>query len=74
MSDERAEQTAETERVTLVYQDWCDWCPSEGVELTHQIRVERMGLTARFCSLECAARWGCAADQEHIERIQEGSA
>lgn len=50
-----------------VEQDWCDWCPAEDVALTHKIEVPRMSITAHFCSLECAARWGCAADQKRIE-------
>ena len=56
---------------TLVFQHWCDWCDAEDVELSHKIEVERMDITARFCSLQCAARWGCAADQDRIEETQE---
>lgn len=55
--------------VTLVFQHWCDWCGEEEVELTHEIYVERFDLTARFCSLQCAARWGCEADQDRITEI-----
>ena len=59
--------TEQAESVTLVFQDWCDWCDCKDVDLTHKIEVGRMNLTARFCSLQCAARWGCAADQNRIE-------
>jgi len=62
----------EPKSVTLVMQDWCDWCDADGVALTHEIDPDRFSFTARFCSLECAARWGCAADQHGIERRDTG--
>jgi len=63
--------STEVESVTLVLQDWCDWCDSERVELTHAIDASRFDFSARFCSLQCAARWGCAADQDKINKIRE---
>lgn len=65
--------TAQVESVTVVLQDWCDWCDEEDVELTHAIDARRFDFVARFCSLQCAARWGCAADQDEIEEIRERS-
>jgi hypothetical protein len=59
----------EVQSVEIVLQDWCDWCNSEGVELTHKIDATRFDFSARFCSLQCATRWGCATDQEKIEDI-----
>lgn len=71
--DNKAGGTAQVESVTVVLQDWCDWCGEEGVELTHAIDAKRFDFAARFCSLQCAARWGCAADQDEIEEIRERS-
>ena len=50
-----------------VCEGWCDWCENKNGKITHVINVKRMDITARFCSLECAARWGCEADQQNIE-------
>jgi hypothetical protein len=47
----------------------CDWCDGEGI--THVIDANRFDFVARFCSLQCAARWGCAADQDNIEEIHD---
>lgn len=50
-------------------QEWCDWCDAEDVELSHKIDLDRFGFDAWFCSLQCAARWGCAADQASITGV-----
>lgn len=50
-------------------QDFCDWCPAKDMDPSYKIDVERFSFDAWFCSLECAVRWGCAADQQHIERV-----
>jgi len=73
MSEESAGGTAQVESVTIVLQDWCDWCDEEDVKLTHAIDAKRFDFAARFCSLQCAARWGCAADQREIEEIRRRS-
>jgi len=64
-------ENVELKSVKMVTQDWCDWCNVEGVDLTHAIDASRFDFSARFCSLQCAARWGCAADQDEIEEIRE---
>jgi hypothetical protein len=71
MSEQQSDGTVQVESATVVLQDWCDWCDEEGVKLTHAIDVKRFDFAARFCSLQCAARWGCAADQDEIEEMRE---
>ena len=59
-------------KANTLHQDFCDWCPAEGVEITHVVSLDRFSFDAYFCSLECAARWGCAADQDHIRQVGGG--
>jgi hypothetical protein len=50
-------------------QDFCDWCGEDDADVSHIVSLERFSFDAYFCSLQCAARWGCAADQDHIKEV-----
>lgn len=52
---------------------WCDWCHikiGDGPE--YRIEGTEHDWPPSFCSLECAARWGNAAQQDAIYRVAEG--
>jgi protoheme ferro-lyase len=49
--------------------DWCDHCDAESVEVTHKIDLPPPGVSAQFCSVECAARWASPSLQDRIEEF-----
>lgn len=51
---------------------WCAWCHDDEAELPYVLGLERFSFRSFFCSWECAAAWGCAADAAKIERYDGG--
>lgn len=54
---------------------WCTWCHLEPPddELPYRIKGEDDGRwPPAFCSLQCAARWGNAAQQDRIYHVEHG--